>query len=126
MEYVRELEYLQRLSGPQEYIAALFQRPTVLKDQWEVEMWCKVLQKVQGPAGLIYCTNGISAGDLEKLPLTSGYAYTGEQELGRMVQNALQHTVTAWQQRLGRSPRLGVILDGAHAIPCLTPTSTDA
>jgi lactate racemase len=126
VEYVRELEYLQSLSGPQEYIAALFQRPTVLKDQWEVEMWCKVLQKVQGPAGLIYCTNGISAGDLEKLPLTPGYTYTGEQELGCMVQNALQHTVTTWQQRLGRPPRLGVILDGAHAVPCLTPTSTDA
>jgi hypothetical protein len=86
----------------------------------------KVLQKVQGPAGLIYCTNGISAGDLEKLPLTSGYTYTGERELGRMVQKALQHTVTAWQQRPGRPPRLGVILDGAHAIPCLTHTSIDA
>jgi lactate racemase len=125
VEYVRELEYLQSLPGPQEYIAALFQRPTVLKDQWEVEMWCKVLHKVQGPAGLIYCTNGISAGELEKLPLTSGYAYTDEQDLGRMVQKALQHTITAWQQRLGRLPRLGVILDGAHAIPCLTRASID-
>ena len=46
-EYVRELEYLQRLAGPQEYIAALLQRPTVQKDQWEVEMWCKVLEKVR-------------------------------------------------------------------------------
>ena len=69
---------------------------------------------------------GISMGDLEKLLLTSGYAYTGEQDVGRMVQKALQHTVTAWQQHLGRPPRLGVVLDGAHAIPCLTPTSTDA
>jgi nickel-dependent lactate racemase len=126
VEYVRELECLQSLAGPQEYIAALFERPTVLKDQWEVEMWCKVLEKVQGPAGLIYCTTGISAGDLEKLPLTSGYAYTGERELGRMVQSACQHTIAAWQQRLGRPPRLGVILDGAHAIPCLVHTSTNA
>jgi nickel-dependent lactate racemase len=126
VEYVRELEYLQRLAGPQEYIAALLQRPTVLKDQWEVEMWCKVLEKVQGPAGLIYCTNGIRAGDLEKLPLTSGYAYTDESDLPRQVQKAIQQTLTAWQQRLGRPPRLGVILDGAHAIPCLVGTSIDA
>jgi nickel-dependent lactate racemase len=118
-EYVHELEYLGSLPGHREYIAALFQRPTVQKDQWEVEMWCKVLEKVGGPAGLIYCTTGISAGDLEKLPLTSGYAYAGEQALGPMVQKALQRTLTAWQQRLGRVPRLGIIRDGAHAIPCL-------
>jgi nickel-dependent lactate racemase len=126
VEYMRELEYLQRLAGPQEYIAALMQRPTVLKDQWEVEMWCKVLEKVQGPGGLIYCTNGIRAGDLEKLPLTSGYTYTGEGDLPRQVQKAIQQTLTVWQQRLGRPPRLGVILDGAHAIPCLVDASIDA
>jgi hypothetical protein len=68
---------------------------------------------------------GISAGELEKLPLTPGYAYTGEQEIGRMVQQALHHTVTAWQQRLGRPPRLGVILDRAHAIPCLPRAAID-
>jgi lactate racemase len=118
-EYVHELECLRSLPGHREYIAALFQRPTVQKDQWEVEMWCKVLEKVGGPAGLIYCTTGINAGDLEKLPLMSGYACTGEQTLAPMVQKALQRTLTAWQQRLGRAPRLGVIRDGAHAIPCL-------
>jgi nickel-dependent lactate racemase len=119
-EYVHELEYLCSLpGGHREYIAALFQRSTVQKDQWEVEMWCKVLEKVGGPAGLIYCTTGISAGELEKLPLTSGYAYTGEQTLAPMVQKALQRTLTTWQQRLGRLPRLGLIRDGAHAIPCL-------
>jgi nickel-dependent lactate racemase len=118
-EYVHELALLQSLPGPQEYIAALFQRPVVQKDQWEVEMWCKVLQKVGGRAGLIYCTTGISAGDLEKLPLTSSYAYTGERALGPMVQRALQRTMAAWHQRLGRPPRLGIIRDGAHAIPVL-------
>jgi nickel-dependent lactate racemase len=122
IEYVHELEYLRSLPSHRDYITALLQRPVVLKDQWEVEMWCKVLEKVGGPAGLIYCTTGISAGDLEKLPLTSGYAYTGEHQLQPMVQRAIQRTLTAWQQRLGRAPRLGVILDGAHAIPCL-PTS---
>jgi hypothetical protein len=123
VEYVHELEYLRSLSSHRDYIAALFRRPTVLKDQWEVEMWCKVLEKVGGPAGLIYCTTGISAGDLEKLPLTSGYAYTGEHQLGPMVQRALQRTRSAWQQHLGRAPRLGVILDGAHAIPCLATSN---
>ena len=118
-EYAHELALLSSLPCPRDYIAALFQRPSVQKDQWEVEMWCKVLEKVGGPAGLIYCTNGIGAGDLEKLPLTSGYAYSGESALGPMVEKAIQRVAAAWQQRLGRPPRLGLIRDGAHAIPVL-------
>jgi lactate racemase len=118
-EYVHELELLRSLPSHRDYVAALFQRPVVQKDQWEVEMWCKVLEQVGGPAGLIYCTTGISPGDLEKLPLTSGYAYTGESCLELMVQCAIQRTLTTWQQRLGRLPRVGVIRDGAHAIPRL-------
>jgi hypothetical protein len=78
-----------------------------------------VLDKVGGPAGLIYCTAGIAPDELEKLPLTSGYAYTGERDLAPMVQRALRRTLDMWQRRLGRPPRLGVILDGAHAIPVL-------
>jgi hypothetical protein len=123
-EYVHELELLQSLPSPRDYVAALLQRPVVQKDQWEVEMWCKVLEQVGGPAGLIYCTTGISPGDLEKLPLTSGYAYTGESHLDRMVQHAIQRTLAVWQQHLGRMPRLGVIRDGAHAIPRLIGAST--
>jgi nickel-dependent lactate racemase len=126
IEYVHELELLMRLPSHRDYIAALFERPTTSKDQWEVEMWCKVLEKLEGPANLIYCSTGLSAGDLEKLPLTSGYTYTGETRLGAMVQCAIQRTVDAWQQRLGRAPRLGVILDGAHAIPCLEHTVVPA
>ena len=118
-EYVHELELLRSLPSHRNYIAALFQRPVVQKDQWEVEMWCKVLEQVEGPTGLIYCTTGIGPGDLEKLPLTSGYAYTGESRLELMVQCAIQRTLAIWQQRLGRLPRVGVIRDGAHAIPRL-------
>src|SRR5262250_1893092 len=118
-EYVHELELLRSLSSHRDYIAALYQRPVVHKDQWEVEMWCKVLEKVGGPGGLIYCTTGINPGELEKLPLTSGYTYTGETGLTPMAQCAVQRTLAVWQQRLGRLPRVGVIRDGAHAVPVL-------
>jgi hypothetical protein len=91
--YVHELQLLQSLPGPRDYVAALFQRPVVQKDQWEVEMWRRVLEQVGGPAGLIYCTTDIPPGDLEKLPLTSGYTYTGESRLDLMVQRAIQRTL---------------------------------
>jgi hypothetical protein len=125
-EYVHELELLRSLPSPRDYMTALFQRPVVHKDQWEVEMWCKVLEHVGGPAGLIYCTTGISAGDLEKLPLTSGYVYADASCLDLMVPRALQRTLSTWQQRLGRMPRLGVIRDGAHAVPQLYPSGMTA
>ena len=118
-EYAHELALLSSLPRPRDYIEALFRRPSVQKDQWEVEMWCKVLEKVGGPSGLVYCTNGINPGDLEKLPLTSGYAYSGESVLGPMVEKSIGRTTAAWQKRLGRLPRLGLIRDGAHAIPFL-------
>jgi hypothetical protein len=57
------------------------------------------------------------------LPLTSGYAYTGETRLDLMVQRAIERILAAWQQRLGRLPRLGVIRDGAHTIPQLREAS---
>jgi nickel-dependent lactate racemase len=118
-EYVHELALLTSLPSHRDYLAALFERSSVVKDQWEVEMWCKVLDKIGGPSGLIYCTMGIAAGDLEKLPLTSGYAYTGEHRLEAMIRCALQRILASGRQRLGREPRLGIVLDGAHAIPCL-------
>ena len=123
-EYIQELEELRHASSHHRYVAGLFERPTVRKDQWEVEMWCKVLQKVGGPAGLIYCTTHIAPDELAKLPLTSGYAYTGQDRLDRMVQTAIQLTIGNQQHRLGHEPRLGVILDGAHAVPCLKSTVT--
>lgn len=117
--YIEELEQLRRLPGHRDYIAALFSRPTVHQDQWEVEMWCKVLEKVGGVSGIIYCTTNIGPATLARLPLTSGYAYTGESRLAPMVQTAIQRTIETQQRRLGNKPRMGIILDGAHAIPCL-------
>jgi nickel-dependent lactate racemase len=118
-EYVEELSLLMSLPHHRDYIDLICRRSNVRKDQWEVEMWCKVLDKIGGPQGLIYCTTGMAPSTLAQLPLTSGYAYTGEHELGPMVQKALQQTLQAWQTRLGRPPRLGVVLDGAHAVPAL-------
>ncbi len=118
-EYAEELALLMTLPNHRDYINLICQRPSVKKDQWEVEMWCKVLDKVGGPQGLIYCTTGIDAAALVQLPLTSGYAYTGKSKLALIVQNALDKTLASWQARLGRPPRVGVILDGAHAVPAL-------
>lgn len=126
LEYIQELEELRHAPSHHAYVAGLFERSSVRKDQWEVEMWCKVLQKVGGPAGLIYCTTNIEPDELAALPLTSGYVYTGQDCLDLMVQTAIQLTIESQKCRLGRNPRLGVILDGAHAVPCLEHTVTYA
>ena len=58
-EYVEELALLMSLPHHRDYIDLICRRSSVRKDQWEVEMWCKVLDKIGGPQGLIYCTTGI-------------------------------------------------------------------
>jgi len=118
-EYVEELALLMSLPHHRDYIDLICRRSNVRKDQWEVEMWCKVLDQVGGPQGLIYCTTGIEPAALAELPLTSGYAYTGEHELEPMVQKAIEQTLLACHRRLERPPRVGVVLDGAHAVPAL-------
>ena len=119
IEYVEELALLMSLPHHRDYIDLICRRSNVKKDQWEVEMWCHVLDKVGGAAGLIYCTTGIEPAALAQLPLTSGYAYTGELALEPMVQKAIDQTLAARQHLLGRPPRVGVVLDGAHAVPAL-------
>ena len=107
IEYVEELALLMSLPHHRDYIDLICQRSNVKKDQWEVEMWCHVLDKVGGAAGLIYCTTGIEPAALAQLPLTSGYAYTGEHALEPMVQKAIDQTLEARQRLLGRRAARG-------------------
>lgn len=96
---------------------------TFTKDQWEPEVWGRVLRKV-GEEGLIYCSPQISLAEFARLPGRSGYEFLDEGEAmsGReaaraMVQNALLYI---WSRCLGegRKPSTAVIREGPYAVPC--------
>lgn len=94
------------------------------KDQWEPEVWGRVLRKV-GEAGLIYCSPQIPAAEFSRLPGRSGHEFveeggllSGREAAQAMVQSALLY-VFSQQLKEGRHPSMAVILEGPYGVPYL-------
>jgi nickel-dependent lactate racemase len=98
------------------------------KDQWEPEVWGRVLRKV-GEKGLIYCSPRIPPAEFSRLPGRSGYdflkkgeALSGREAARAMVQNALLFVVSRHFEE-GRRPSMALIREGPYGVPCLQRTS---
>jgi nickel-dependent lactate racemase len=111
--------------GPEGYVA-MIKDPAwpFTKDQWEPEVWGRVLRKV-GERGLIYCSPQIPAAEFSRLPGLSGYDFLEDDETlsvpeaaREMVQNALLFAVARHLQE-GRRPSLAIIREGPYAVPSL-------
>ena len=123
-EYRHLLGRFKELGGIDGYLAMLRDPSwTFTKDQWEPEMWGRVLRKV-GDAGLIYCGPQISAEDDALLPGRSGREYldspadgSSERDVARtMVQNALLAAV-GLSRAEGREPSVAFLREGPYGIP---------
>jgi nickel-dependent lactate racemase len=126
LQYRHLLGRFQELGGIDGYLAMLRDPSwTFTKDQWEPEMWGRVLRKV-GDAGLIYCGPQISAEDDALLPGRSGREYlaspadgSSQGDIARtMVQNALLAAV-AFSRSEGREPSVAFLREGPYGIPVL-------
>jgi lactate racemase len=98
------------------------------KDQWEPEVWGRVLRKV-GEGGLIYCSPRIPPAEFSRLPGRSGYEFIEEGEAlsdgeaaRAMVQNALLY-VFSQHLDAGGHPSTAVILEGPYGVPILQLSS---
>lgn len=98
------------------------------KDQWEPEVWGRILRKV-GEKGLIYCSPQISPAEFSGLPGRSGFDFMEEDETlsGReaaqaMVQNALLFAISRHLEE-GRRPSAAILREGPYAVPYLRKTS---
>jgi hypothetical protein len=93
------------------------------KDQWEPEVWGRVLRKV-GEEGLIYCTSDIPEKVFGMLPGVSGYEFltpagrkkARAQKVREMVQNAVIYSYHA-HKRKQITPRTAFIREGPYAVP---------
>ncbi len=101
---------------------------TFTKDQWEPEVWGRVLRKV-GEEGLIYCSPQIPPAEFSRLPGRSGHdfveegeALSGHEAARLMVQNALLFAVSRHLEA-GRQPSTALIREGPYAVPCLPKKS---
>ncbi len=108
----KTLLHLAKIQGPDGYLE-LLRNPhwRFTKDQWEPEVWGKVIRKV-GNDGLIYCSGEIAKEDYHIIPGTSGYEFLPDgsghksdlEKVQAMVQNALIHSVFHLKRKIENLP----------------------
>lgn len=104
-----------------QFLSEIMASPTVKKDQWELEMQCKVLAKV-GVQGLLLVTRGISPEELPWMSLTSGYELSNAEDPARMVEDALEMLLARASGSASESPRVVVIPEGPYVLAeCASP-----
>jgi len=120
----KTLCHLLKLQGPDGYVDIL-KSPSwkFTKDQWEPEVWGRVLRKV-GEEGMVYCTSDIPEAVFSMLPGASGYDFltpagrekSGARKVEEMVQNAVFYSYQAYKEK-GVSPRMAFVCEGPYAVP---------
>ena len=124
VEY-KTLIHILKMQGIDGYIKTLSQPEwTFTKDQWEPEMWVRVLRKV-GEAGLIYCTIEMSDNDYCLLPGLCGLEFLKRRKkkpsldmAQEMVQNAVRFAIARYREK-GIEPSMGFIREGPYSVPIL-------
>lgn len=120
----KTLTHLLKLQGADGYVD-LLRSPSwkFTKDQWQPEVWGRVLRKV-GEEGLIYCTSDIPEKGFAMLPGISGYEFLTPagrrkprgKKVQEMVQNAVIYFYKAYADRQP-PPRMAFIREGPYAVP---------
>ena len=123
----RSLIHLLKLQGSDGYLG-LLQTPhwKFTKDQWEPEVWGKVLRKV-GEEGVIYCSLEIDRKNYCILPgvcgldLLKGKRKTPTLERAQeMVQNSVLLAIHRYREK-EIEPSMAFIREGPYAVPTLMP-----
>jgi nickel-dependent lactate racemase len=121
----RSLIHLLKLQGPDGYLDLLKTSSwKFTKDQWEPEVWGKVLRKV-GEDGLIYCSLEIERENYCILPGICGLDFMkgkrikpAVEKAQEMVQKAVQFAVYRYREK-GMEPTVAFIREGPYAVPVL-------
>lgn len=119
----RTLLHLLKLQGWEGYLRTL-RSPgwRFTRDQWEPQMWGKVLAKV-GEEGLVYCSAVLPPKEAEIVPGRLGWEFldpdapgTEEERARAMLQNAVVACVhdPRWE---GRRPSFAFVREGPYAVP---------
>jgi len=121
----KSLIYLLKLQGPDCYLGLIKSADwKFIKDQWEPEVWGKVIKKV-GEEGLIYCTVDLSKEDHCLLPGLCGLDFLKRktkklslEKAQEMVQKAVLFAVQRYREK-GIEPTVAFIREGPYAVPIL-------
>ncbi len=126
-EYRQTLALLKHV-GPSRFLQTIKSPDWVFThDQWETQMWCKVLNVIEDEKNLIYCSLEIPEADYSILPCVSGHTYLNREELKRMnnpeglMRQIVEQSVTSAVARLRKKkagdPDVLFLKDGPYGIP---------
>ncbi len=119
----RTLLHLLKLQGWEGYLKTLLSPSwKFTRDQWEPQMWGKVLKKI-GEEGLVYCSSILPAREAEIIPGRLGWEFIGDEPYAddaartrAMVQNAVVACVHDARWR-GAAPSFAFVREGPYAVP---------
>jgi len=115
---------LLRLLNPKGFTARIHSAEwTFIPDQWEVQMWARVFQKLASQGKLIYCSPQLTgpAFDTNGLPGTdggSGVKISGVLPMAKMARAMAQKAVDEFCSE-NPDGRIAVLLDGPYGVPLL-------
>ncbi len=121
----KTLLHLLKMQGPDGYLDLLRTGGwKFTKDQWEPEVWGKVLRKV-GEEGLIYCSLEIERKNYCLLPGHCGLDFIkgkrvkpSLEKAGEMIQHGVIFAVARCREK-GSEPTMALIREGPYAVPIL-------
>jgi nickel-dependent lactate racemase len=126
-EYKKTLALLKR-EGAKLYLQRIKSKDwSFTHDQWETQMWGKVLERIGGDENLVYCSLEIPDEAYAVLPGTPGVRLltnkerasnlTVEELMALMVPRAVGMAVEILRNRLGRDPSILFLRDGPYGVP---------
>lgn len=118
------LLHLLKMVGPREFRRLILSKDwTFIPDQWQVQMWAKVFDRVQ-MEHLVYAGSGLCTRDYEHIPGLNaldylrlcGRSYRDPADLQEIAQATMDALVEELRSELGRAPEVAVLRDGPYGI----------
>jgi nickel-dependent lactate racemase len=106
--------------GPQGFLEKILNPSwTFVPEQWEVQMWAKLLLKIKAE-NFLYNTLDIPGESFAWLPGTDARRLVPEaSNLEELVAGSMDWALAHLRERLGREPHIAILPDGPYGIPYL-------
>lgn len=115
--YKKMLKLLDQ-AGPEEFVRIILEPTwTFVPDQWEAQMWTRLLRIIP-PQNLLYCCLEISDQDFSWVTGNNARAIVREtRSLQALMNRTIEWAVNEQKNRLGHDPRAVILPDGPYGIP---------
>jgi nickel-dependent lactate racemase len=106
--------------GPEGFLEKILNPSwTFISEQWEVQMWAKLLLKINAQ-NLVYCTQDIPGESFAWLPGSDARILAPQAStLEELVAGAMDGAMHKLRTKLGREPQVAILPDGPYGIPYL-------